>query len=254
MENDILVTMQEDLQRALKKPAKDVRWAMLINARKCVGCHSCTAGCAAENASPPGVLYRPVFEQEEGTYPNVKRTFISRPCMQCDKPPCVDACPNKGKATWKSTKGVSTGMVMINYEQCIGCGKCVPACPYKARSMDQGKFHAEYAPSIPDYEKRPSDEYGKKWPREASNLPIGNARKCHFCLHRVKNGMLPTCTTTCVCRGVYFGDENDPESMISKVKKSNKVVTIQKVTDGRPMFGKVTFGTSPTRPRVYHIL
>ncbi|MCL5884871.1 MAG: 4Fe-4S dicluster domain-containing protein [Deltaproteobacteria bacterium] len=256
MENvDILITMQEDLKRALKKPEKDRKLAMLIDMRKCSRCHACTAGCVAENASPPGILYRPVFEEEKGTFPKVKRLSIARPCMQCDDPPCVAACPNKGKgkATWKSSEGVSAGIVMINYEQCIGCGKCVPACPYRARALDSGKFHSENAPAVPEYEKRPSDEYGRKWERKPPHLPVGTARKCHFCLHRVKNGMLTMCTTTCTCRANYFGDESDPESLIAKVKKANKVVEITKVTDQDPQTGKVAFGKSATRPRVYYI-
>lgn len=251
---DILVTMQESLRRALEKPAAERRWAMLIDTRKCIGCHACTVGCVAENASPPGVMYRPVFEQEAGIFPKVKRTFVPRPCQQCDAPPCVAACPNQGKATWKSTEGVSAGLVPIDYEQCIGCGKCVPACPYKARTLDEGQFHSALAPAVPAYEKRSSDEYGRKWAREAHHLPIGTARKCHFCLHRIGLGMLPMCTSTCVGRATYFGDENDPASLIAQVKRANTITTLKTVTDARPLDGKVTFGTSVTRPRVYYIL
>ena len=109
---DILVVMQKDLERALAKSEKNRRWAMLIDLRKCVGCYACTVGCVSENKLPPGIYYRPVFDYEQGKYPKVSRTFLPRPCMQCDKPPCVAACPVKGKdgATWKETTGVSAGM------------------------------------------------------------------------------------------------------------------------------------------------
>lgn len=251
---DVLVTMQNDLKRALSRPASDRRWVMLIDTRKCVGCHACTAGCMAENALPPGVIYRPVFESESGTYPDVRRTFVPRPCQHCDEPPCVPVCPAEGKATWKSTTGVSAGLVMIDPAQCIGCGNCVSACPYQARSLDEGQYHAANAPSVPDLEKRPTEEYGVLRRRVDSQLPIGTARKCHFCLHRMQTGRLPMCVTTCIGRATYFGDEKDPASLVAIVKKASKITTMRSVEDATPITGHATFGKSPTAPRVYYIL
>src|SRR5512136_179256 len=93
---DILVTMQQDLERALARKPEERRWAMLIDLRKCVGCQACTIACVSENKLPPQMKYRPVFEYEQGEYPQVSRTFLPKPCMQCDKPPCVESCPVKG--------------------------------------------------------------------------------------------------------------------------------------------------------------
>src|SRR4030042_7182245 len=157
--------IQEDVKRALAKPER--KWAMLIDLRRCVLCHACTAGGVAEQKSPPVIVYRPVYEEETGVYPKVKRRYTPRPCQQCDNPPCVQACPNKGegKATWKSTKGLSAGIVMINYLECIGCGRCVIACPYKARNLDSGAFYTEETPKIEAYETSPTWEYSRKWPR-----------------------------------------------------------------------------------------
>lgn len=240
MQKDILLTMQEDLERALKKRDKERRWAMLLDLRKCVGCHACTIACASENKLPPKMHYRPVYEYEQGTYPKVSRTFLPRPCMQCDKPPCVAACPVKGPggATWKETKGIGAGVVMINYAKCIGCGQCIPACPYNARTMDEGKFHTDEQ-TLQKYETMPSYEYGKRWLRSKDNSPIGNARKCHFCVHRLANGMLPQCITTCIGRAGYFGDENDSNSLMANVKKNNKIQILKA--------GKGTV------PRVYYV-
>ena len=53
---DILVVMQKDLERALAAPDTERRWAMLIDLRKCVGCHACTVGCVSENKLPPVVI------------------------------------------------------------------------------------------------------------------------------------------------------------------------------------------------------
>src|SRR3972149_7351391 len=188
---DELTVIQEDIKRALGN--RKTRWAMLIDLRRCTACKSCTAGCVAEQKSPPGIMYRPVYEEETGKFPAVKRRFTPRPCQQCDDPPCVAACPNKGegKATWKSTKGISAGIVMINYEQCIGCGRCVIACPYKARNLDAGDFYTEGTPKVEENEKPPSGKDSRKGPRQNFPLPYEPPRKCPFCAPRLKNGRVP---------------------------------------------------------------
>jgi molybdopterin-containing oxidoreductase family iron-sulfur binding subunit len=225
METDILITMQEDLRRALAKPAEQRRWAMVIDLRKCVGCHACTLGCATENQLPPKLWYRPVLEAESGKYPKVVRSFLPRPCMQCDQPACVAACPQKGPggATWKETKGIAAGTVPIDYAKCVGCGACVKGCPYGARTVDAGAFHAAGTPAALPYEAKPAFEYGAAWPRVAGAPPIGKARKCHFCVHRLAAGQLPACVSTCLGRASYFGDESDPQSLVAQVKKANPV-------------------------------
>ncbi|WP_243371018.1 4Fe-4S dicluster domain-containing protein [Geotalea sp. SG265] len=241
MEKDILIVMQEDLERALQKRAEDRRWAMLIDTRKCVGCHACTIGCVSENKLPPKLYYRPVYEYERGKFPRVKRSWLPRPCMQCDRPPCVGACPVKGPdgATWKESKGIGSGIVPINYARCIGCGKCVTACPYQARTMDDGSFHTVGTPQLQGYEALSAFEYGRRLERKDKGLPVGKARKCHFCIHRLANGMLPQCITTCIGRAGYFGDESDPGSLIAQVKKGHKVQVLKKKLG--------------TEPRVYYI-
>lgn len=254
MSQDILITLQEDLKRALTRDAAVRNWVMLIDTRKCVACHACTVGCISENGLPPKVLYRPVFENESGTYPNVTRTFVARPCQQCDNPPCVSVCPNKGKATFKATEGVQAGIVAINYEKCIGCAACVKGCPYKARSMDTGAYYNDTAPAVQAYEKRNTFEYGKVWNRENSNLPVGVARKCSFCVHRLAEGGLPTCVTTCIGRATYFGDANDPDSVVAKLMKENKTVTLKGVKDATPISGSAEFGASAAKPRVFYIV
>lgn len=241
MNKDNLIRMQEDLERALQKPAAERRWAMLLDTRKCTKCSACTIACASENKLPPGLFYRPVFEKEQGKYPKVTRTFLPKPCMQCDQPPCVEACPVKGPggATWKETQGIGAGIVPIDYAKCIGCGRCVPACPYSARKLDDGGFYTAGTPAQQKYESLPAFEYGKAWSRQGTALPVGKARKCHFCLHRLQNGLLPQCISSCVSRAGYFGDESDPQSLIAEVKKANKIQLLK--------------GKLGTAPRVYYI-
>lgn len=209
--DNALLRMQEEMNRALKKPIDQRRWVMVIDLKKCIGCSACTVGCVAENILPPGVVYRPVTYVELGEYPNVRGRFTPRPCMQCENPPCISVCPVK--ATYRQPDGI----VVVDYSQCIGCRYCIAACPYGARTFDFGEFYTDKTPQIAPYERVSSFEYGRQWRREGQLSPIGNARKCHFCLHRLHAGMLPQCVTTCLGGANYFGDANDPESLISEL-------------------------------------
>ena len=209
-DSDPLIRMQAELRRAMAKPIEQRRWSMVIDTRKCVGCHACTVACIAENKLPPGVVYRPVVQEEFGVYPNVQLRFFPRPCMQCDEPPCVPVCPVS--ATWKRPDGIT----VIDYDKCIGCRYCISACPYGARTADFGLNYTDDTPELQPYEALPNHEYGKSWSRLQHGSPVGNARKCHFCLHRLEVGLLPQCVTTCIGRATIFGDANDPASLVSE--------------------------------------
>jgi Fe-S-cluster-containing dehydrogenase component len=218
---DVLERMRTELLTALQKPVAERRWVMVIDLRRCVGCHACTISCVAENKLPPGVVYRPVIEEEFGTFPNVGRRFTPRPCMQCDNPPCVSVCPVN--ATYKNEDGV----VVVDYDQCIGCRACLTACPYGARTSDFNHTYTGHTPAADDgivgrdtaskYEMLPMFEYGEERTRENKASPVGNARKCHFCLHRVKQGELPACVSSCIGRATLFGDANDPNSLVAEM-------------------------------------
>ena len=219
---DPLVRMQAELRRAMAKPVEQRKWMMVIDTRKCVGCCACTVACIAENKLPPGVVYRPVVQEEIGTFPNVQLRFFPRPCMQCDNPPCVPVCPVT--ATWKRPDGI----VAIDYDKCIGCRYCMAACPYGARTSDFGHNYTDDTPLLQPYEQQPSHEYGKSWTRENHGSPVGNARKCQFCLHRLERGELPQCVTTCIGRANYFGDANDSDSMVAKkARKANQIKLLE---------------------------
>lgn len=229
---DVLIRMQRELARAMAKPAEERHWIMVIDQRKCVGCHACTIGCVAENHLPPGVVYRPVVTEESGAFPNVQLRFTPRPCMQCDRPPCVPVCPVN--ATWKRPDGV----VIVDYDRCIGCRYCLTACPYGARTSDFGLLYtdadggqsaaspATLGEAASAWEEQPSHEYAKHWSRDHHQSPVGNARKCHFCLHRLEVGELPKCVTTCIGRATYFGDAEDPYSLVVELVTKNNVQTL----------------------------
>jgi molybdopterin-containing oxidoreductase family iron-sulfur binding subunit len=230
---DSLVTMQRDLVRAMRKPIEQRHWTMLIDTRKCVGCHACAIGCAAENKLPPGVVYRPVMTDETGEFPHLRLAHTPRPCMQCETPSCVPVCPVR--ATWRRPDGV----VVIDYDKCIGCRHCLTACPYGARTSDFGLYYNADAArgagkdasrplqgSAPSWEEQTSCEYGKSWDRAGHGSPIGNARKCHFCLHRLDVGELPVCVTTCIGRATYFGDKNDDNALVMRMLRSAAAQTL----------------------------
>lgn len=207
------------------------RWAMVIDLAKCVGCDTCTVSCKAENRTPPGVSYNVVLELEEGEFPNVRRVNIPRPCMHCDNPPCVQVCPVG--ATYK----LENGIVAVDYERCLGCRYCITACPYGARSFD---FGWNYDEEMLGYSAQQASEYGvPHGRREKGKSPVGNVRKCHFCLHRLERGEEPACVETCLGDARYFGDLNDPESMVSKLVASPRAYRL-----------KEELGTNP---RVYYL-
>jgi len=244
LDQDPLERMRAELGRAMQQPVDQRRWVMVIDLRKCVGCNACTISCVAENHLPPGVVYRPVLEEEIGTFPNVTKRFLPRPCMQCDNPPCTPVCPVN--ATYKNEEGI----VVIDYDQCIGCRYCITACPYAARTFDFGEtYNTPVAISnvavvgqnnAERYERAASFEYGEEREREGhTGSPIGNVRKCHFCLHRLEKGMLPACTSTCIGRATYFGDANDPDSLVAELTGSPNVMRL-----------KEELGTEP---RVYYL-
>lgn len=240
---DVLTRMHEDIRRALEKPAAERHWVMVIDLGKCIGCHACTVACVAENKLPPGVVYRPVLDEEFGEYPHVTRRFLPRPCMQCEEPPCVPVCPVN--ATYPNEDGI----VVIDYDQCIGCRYCITACPYAARTFDFGKTYTSGTPNGSNvllgqaeagaYERTGNYEYGELRERRGEESPIGNVRKCHFCLHRLAEGMLPSCVTTCVGRATYFGDANDPDSLVAELIARPNVMRL-----------KEELGT---KPRVYYL-
>jgi Fe-S-cluster-containing dehydrogenase component len=165
--------------------ANEPKWMMVIDTRRCIGCQGCSVACKMENAIPPGVFRTHVKYLETGKYPKVKRHFLNAICMHCEKPPCVPVCPTD--ATFKR----EDGLVLVDYDKCIGCGYCVNACPYDARYI---------APS------------------DIGDIRAGKADKCTFCAHRIDAGLEPACVQTCVGHARIFGDANDPESEVAQLK------------------------------------
>jgi Fe-S-cluster-containing dehydrogenase component len=189
------------------------QWAMVIDLEKCTGCKYCTNSCQAHNDVSPDIEWTKVtpWGKNEKTY------FLPQPCMHCEDAPCVAACPVK--ASYYRDDGI----VMMDYDRCIGCRYCEVACPYGARSFNWTAFTGEN-PKVP--------QWGNP---EIPRRPRGVVEKCSFCYQRIDRGMsfdlipgvdpqaTPACVVDCPVGARQFGDLNDPDSSVSKLLKRRVV-------------------------------
>jgi|SRR5579859_1073714 len=212
------------------------RYGMVVDTRRCVGCKACVVACKAENKTPPGVSYTLVLNNAFGERLDDKPLFMTKPCFHCEQPPCVDVCPVG--ATFKRERD---GIVVVDYDRCIGCRYCVTGCPYGARYFD---FDENY-PAVEDqtaYAAVPSPEYKQFRVRKKGQSPAGNVRKCTFCVHLQdeqgrydKNaGRWPSCAKTCTGHAIHFGDLSDPNSEVAKLLRERQAVRLKEELGTQP--------------------
>lgn len=224
--------------------AKGKRWAMVIDLRKCIGCRTCTVACKSENGVSLG-RFNAVVKQVDsgGSFPDAKKSFLPRLCNHCsgekgtkgqkiDIPPCVEKCPEAksgkrmklGKARYRTgaTYKRPDGMILYDMKYCIGCYKCIKACPYGVRYKDPFSILE----------------------RTDAENPLGIG-KCTYCSHRVDKGVEPSCVNACTGRARIFGDMNDSGSAVAKLIKKHGLVKNRKKTTARPDKG--------TAPNTYYI-
>jgi len=212
--------------KSTQKKDTGPKWGMVIDLKKCVGCDTCTVSCKSENRTPPGMSYNVVLETIKGDFPNISVVNLPRPCMQCDKPPCVQVCPTR--ATYK----LDNGIVTIDNDRCIGCRYCMIACPYGARSYD---FGDGYEQEMIGYNDVTSPEYGvERGERKKGKIPQETVRKCSFCYHRLQRGEEPACVETCIGDARYFGDMSDPNSVVSKLAASPRAFRLKEELGTQP--------------------
>lgn len=174
---------------------------LVIDLDTCVGCHACVVNCKEWNTSNYGV---PLSDTDAyggnpcGTFLNRVHSYEVTPdsgpaqtvhfpksCLHCEDAPCVTVCP-----TGASYKRTEDGIVLVNEDDCMGCGLCAWACPYGARELDQ---------------------------------LAGVMKKCTLCVDRIYNenipeeDRVPACVRTCPAGARHFGDFADPQSDVSRL-------------------------------------
>lgn len=202
------------------------KYGMVINTVRCIGCQTCSFACKMENNVPAAMRWSRVVTEDSdmedgsvGVYPNLSRTYIPLACQHCENPACEKVCPTG--ATYKDDNGV----VLVDYNKCIGCRMCMGACPYNVR-----QFNWNEPLRYPDF------NYGDK---DVAVRNKGVVEKCTFCHERTERGEEPMCVICCPTRARTFGDLDDPNSEVSKLIVERKATTLL------PEKG--------TRPQVYYI-
>ncbi|MBX3466595.1 MAG: 4Fe-4S dicluster domain-containing protein [Planctomycetes bacterium] len=216
------------------RPQPGVQFAYALNLSVCVGCRRCAEACHEENNHdrPSGNSYIRVLEMTKGSMdmeqgradydgpvPRPDKFYMPVQCQQCDDAPCVKVCPVE--ATWKEQDGI----VVVDYDWCIGCRYCEAACPYHARRFNWTK------PQVPADEVNPDQAYLSNRIR-----PQGVVEKCTFCLHRTRRGRLPACLEACPTGARVFGNVLDPDSDIRWVLENKRVYVLKEELGTRPRF------------------
>jgi len=144
-----------------------VQYGFWIEPSRCIKCWACQVACKAWKGTRAGTInMRRVVEVCRGTFPNVRRTFVSMSCMHCEKPACAAACPSGA-----IVKREEDGIVLVDQYKCIGCRSCFIACPFGAPQFDAD----------------------------------GAMRKCDYCLDRLALGKQPACVATCPTLALHGG-------------------------------------------------
>lgn len=219
-------------------PIEGVRYGYGLDLSRCIGCRRCVYACVTENnqSRTPQIHWIRVMQldKEKGidlshaehyynpaTVPEKGHFYMPVQCQQCEKPPCTKVCPVQ--ATWKENDGI----VVVDYNWCIGCRYCMAACPYGARHFNWAK------PAIPSNELNPNTHYLGNRPR-----PKGVVEKCTFCIQRTREqpGRYPACEEVCPVGARKFGNLLDPESEIRYLIENKRVFIFKEDLNTQPKF------------------
>lgn len=223
-----------EVQISDHRPLEGTKFGYALNLSVCVGCRRCAEACHEENNHDRTSQnsYIRVLEMQKGSLdleqgnahyehpvPADDKFYMPVQCQQCDNPPCVSVCPVE--ATWKERDGI----VVVDYDWCIGCRYCEAACPYHARRFNWQK------PTLPPEDVNPTQSYLSNRIR-----PQGVMEKCTFCLHRTREGRLPACLEACPTGARVFGNLLDPDSEIRWVLEHKRVFVLKEELGTRPSF------------------
>ncbi len=235
-----------------KDPVHGANFGMMIDVGACIGCRRCQHACVLENNIPsePGNMHWiDVYEMENSTpitavesipptsavidyeeSPKDDHWYLSFNCFHCENAPCTRVCPTG--ATYTDEDGI----VLINYDLCIGCRYCMAACPYNARRFNW------WDPKHPSSRVSPVDGSVVVLNEEVPLRVRGVTEKCTFCVHRVRDGKNPKCVEVCPVSARHFGDLNDPDSEVSRLLSTEHTIRIRENLGTKPKLHYFTRG------------
>jgi Fe-S-cluster-containing dehydrogenase component len=207
-----------------------------LDLSRCIGCRRCVYACVDENnqSRDPQVHWIRVLEMEKekgidllesdpyynpAEVPEEDSFYMPVACQHCRNAPCVRVCPVK--ATWQEPDGI----VVIDYDQCLGCRCCMSACPYGARHFNWAE------PSLSADEVNPDMHYLGNRPRMK-----GVVEKCTFCIQRVRKGRYPACVEICPVGARKFGNLLDEESEMRVLMREKRVFVLKESLNTQPKF------------------
>ncbi len=223
------------------KPVTGAKFGMVIDLGKCIGCRRCVYACKRENNVPDTINppYIMVFETEAATgsighyaapemmgegstmfYTKLRKDkwYMPTQCNHCDDAPCVQVCPTG--ASYKDPDG----LVIIDYDKCIGCRYCMTACPYGARRFNWWEPHV------------PKDKINPLVPMRRH----GVVEKCTFCVHRTRRGKFTRCVEVCPNKARTFGNFADPDSKVRKLIENERNFRLKEVLNTGPRIWYLT--------------
>ena len=183
----------------------DVQMGMAVDTDACIACLQCSLACKEENDTDAGHHWAYVFRYEDQQYGEEREGWLSRHCQHCSEPSCTWVCPTQARH-----KRGEDGLVLTDYDTCVGCKYCQVACPYGVNYLGKDE-----PTGVSDGFE--GDETGNDGRTVGGPPPKGVMGKCTFCVHRQDSDDeelqgTTACEQRCPVDAIHFGDMNDPDS------------------------------------------